>query len=45
VTAVIHLAGLKAVGDSNVQPMAYYDNNVLGTIFNDEEGRREDNRL
>jgi UDP-glucose 4-epimerase len=32
VTAVIHLAGLKAVGDSNVQPMAYYDNNVLGTM-------------
>jgi UDP-glucose 4-epimerase len=32
VTAVIHLAGLKAVGDSNVQPLTYYENNVLGTM-------------
>lgn len=32
VTAVIHLAGLKAVGDSNVRPMTYYENNVLGTM-------------
>ncbi|MBR0784922.1 UDP-glucose 4-epimerase GalE [Bradyrhizobium iriomotense] len=32
VTAVIHLAGLKAVGDSTVQPMTYYENNVLGTM-------------
>jgi UDP-glucose 4-epimerase len=32
VTAVIHLAGLKAVGDSNVRPMSYYDNNVVGTM-------------
>ena len=32
VTAVIHLAGLKAVGDSNVRPMSYYENNVLGTM-------------
>ncbi|HEX7882945.1 MAG TPA: UDP-glucose 4-epimerase GalE [Afipia sp.] len=32
VTAVIHLAGLKAVGDSNVHPMTYYDNNVVGTM-------------
>ncbi|MFB9266908.1 UDP-glucose 4-epimerase GalE [Bradyrhizobium erythrophlei] len=32
VTAVIHLAGLKAVGDSNVQPITYYENNVLGTM-------------
>jgi UDP-glucose 4-epimerase len=31
VTAVIHLAGLKAVGDSNLRPMSYYDNNVVGT--------------
>jgi UDP-glucose 4-epimerase len=31
-TAVIHLAGLKAVGDSNVRPMSYYDNNVVGTM-------------
>jgi len=32
VTAVIHLAGLKAVGESNVWPMMYYENNVLGTM-------------
>jgi UDP-glucose 4-epimerase len=32
VTAVIHLAGLKAVGDSNVRPLTYYENNVLGTM-------------
>ncbi|WP_167526358.1 UDP-glucose 4-epimerase GalE [Bradyrhizobium huanghuaihaiense] len=32
VTAVIHLAGLKAVGDSNVRPLSYYENNVLGTM-------------
>lgn len=32
VTAVIHLAGLKAVGDSNTRPMTYYGNNVSGTI-------------
>lgn len=32
VTAVIHLAGLKAVGQSNAQPVTYYENNVLGTM-------------
>ena len=32
VTAVIHLAGFKAVGDSNVRPMTYYENNVVGTM-------------
>jgi len=31
-TAVIHFAGLKAVGESVAQPLAYYDNNVLGTL-------------
>jgi UDP-glucose 4-epimerase len=30
--AVIHLAGLKAVGESVKYPLHYYDNNVLGTI-------------
>jgi UDP-glucose 4-epimerase len=30
--AVIHFAGLKAVGESVSQPLAYYDNNVAGTI-------------
>ncbi len=31
VQAVIHFAGLKAVGESVEQPLAYYDNNVNGT--------------
>lgn len=31
-TAVIHFAGLKAVGESVEQPLAYYDNNVVGTL-------------
>ena len=31
-TAVIHFAGLKAVGESVEQPMAYYDNNVIGSL-------------
>lgn len=30
--AVIHFAGLKAVGESVEQPLAYYDNNVSGTV-------------
>jgi UDP-glucose 4-epimerase len=29
---VIHFAGLKAVGDSVADPIAYYDNNVHGTF-------------
>lgn len=29
--AVIHFAGLKAVGESVAQPLEYYDNNVIGT--------------
>ena len=29
--AVMHFAGLKAVGESIVQPLRYYDNNVYGT--------------
>ena len=32
VTAVVHLAGLKAVTELTADPMAYYDNNVLGTM-------------
>lgn len=31
-TAVIHFAGLKAVGESVQNPLAYYDNNVLGSV-------------
>jgi UDP-glucose 4-epimerase len=30
--AVIHFAGLKAVGESVQQPLMYYDNNVTGTL-------------
>ena len=30
--AVIHFAGLKAVGESVRQPLAYYDNNVVGSL-------------
>ena len=30
--AVIHFAGLKAVGESVEQPLEYYDNNVVGTL-------------
>lgn len=31
IDAVIHFAGLKAVGESVAQPLKYYDNNVHGT--------------
>ena len=30
--AVIHFAGLKAVGESNEKPLWYYTNNVSGTV-------------
>jgi UDP-glucose 4-epimerase len=32
VEAVIHFAGLKAVGESVAQPLRYYDNNVHGSV-------------
>lgn len=32
VSCVIHCAALKAVGESVANPLAYYDNNVVGTI-------------
>lgn len=32
INAVIHLAGLKAVGEAVAQPLIYYDNNVRGTL-------------
>jgi UDP-glucose 4-epimerase len=35
--AVIHFAGLKAVGESVVRPLDYYDNNVTGSIILFEE--------
>ena len=31
-SAVIHFAGLKAVGESVAQPLRYYDNNVSGSV-------------
>jgi UDP-glucose 4-epimerase len=32
IEAVIHFAGLKAVGESVAEPIRYYDNNVRGTL-------------
>jgi UDP-glucose 4-epimerase len=32
ITAVLHFAGLKAVGESVDQPLQYYDNNVTGSL-------------
>jgi UDP-glucose 4-epimerase len=32
ISAVIHFAGLKAVGESNLKPLMYYDANVNGSI-------------
>ena len=32
IEAVIHFAGLKAVGESVAKPMKYYDNNLISTI-------------
>jgi UDP-glucose 4-epimerase len=32
VDAVIHFAGLKAVGESVVKPLLYFENNVAGTV-------------
>lgn len=31
ITAVVHFAGLKSVGESVAQPLRYYDNNVSGS--------------
>jgi UDP-glucose 4-epimerase len=39
--AVVHFAGLKAVGESVADPLAYYDNNVGGTICLLEAMREE----
>jgi UDP-glucose 4-epimerase len=33
IDAVIHFAGLKAVGESVKEPLAYYDNNVAGSLI------------
>ena len=32
IEAVMHLAGLKAVGESVSKPISYYDNNISGTV-------------
>ncbi len=32
ISAVIHFAGLKAVGESVMQPLTYFDNNVHGSL-------------
>jgi UDP-glucose 4-epimerase len=32
IEAVVHFAGLKAVGESVEQPLRYYDNNLIGTL-------------
>ncbi len=32
ISSVIHFAGLKAVGESVLNPLDYFDNNVVGTI-------------
>ncbi len=37
ISAVIHFAGLKAVGESVAMPLAYYDNNVSGSVILFEE--------
>lgn len=33
VDAVIHFAGLKAVGESVAVPLKYYENNIAGTVY------------
>ena len=33
IDAVIHFAGLKAVGESVAQPLRYYHNNITGTLI------------
>ena len=32
IESVIHFAGLKAVGESVVKPLEYYENNIAGTL-------------
>lgn len=42
--AVMHFAGLKAVGESTSKPLEYYDNNVAGTLRLLEAMRMTGNR-
>lgn len=36
-SSVLHFAGMKAVGESELNPLKYYDNNVVGSIILLEE--------
>lgn len=47
IEAVIHFAGLKAVGESVAIPLKYYHNNLTGTFILCEYGeiRRQENRI
>lgn len=40
ITSVIHFAALKAVGESQSQPLRYYDNNITGSVCLFEEMQR-----
>lgn len=40
ISVVMHFAGLKAVGESEAEPLKYYDNNVSGSIVLFEEMMR-----
>ncbi len=42
VDAVVHFAGLKAVGESVAEPLRYYENNVAGTMVLLDAMRRHD---
>lgn len=42
IETVMHFAGLKAVGESNVLPMKYYDYNVSGSLILAEEMAKAD---
>ena len=37
IDAVVHFAGLKAVGESVEKPLLYYDNNITGSVVLFEE--------
>jgi len=32
ISSVVHFAGLKAVGESHIKPLHYYENNVVGSL-------------
>ncbi len=42
ISAVIHFAGLKAVGESVSEPLSYYDNNIHGTLVLCEVMKKHD---